>query len=41
MTKKTDSFTRFVKGDDNPTFATTGYVIVHLMDKIRKQHLNN
>ena len=21
MTKKTDSFTRFVKGDDNPTFA--------------------
>ena len=30
-----------VDEDDNPTFATNGYVINHLMDKIRKQHLNN
>ena len=29
-----------VDDEDNPTFATNGFVIVHLMDKIRKQHLN-
>ena len=30
-----------VDEDDNPIFPTTGFAIVHLMDKIRKQHLNN
>ena len=29
-----------VDDEDNPTFATNGFVIVQLMDKIRKQHLN-
>tara|TARA_R100000734_G_C3280773_1_gene74441 strand:- start:482 stop:745 length:264 start_codon:yes stop_codon:yes gene_type:complete len=29
-----------VDENDNPTFKTNGYCIEHLMNKIRKQHLN-
>ena len=29
-----------VDENDNPIFPTTGFAIVHLMDKINKEHLN-
>jgi len=29
-----------VDENDNPIFPTNGFVINHIMDKIRKQHLN-